>query len=179
MDTGSPNSPDVASLLHRLRSTLARLKGQVELAGLDGHPFAPEVADSVEDCLTVLEVMRDVARDSGVALVVVIDDDQALANVTMRQLEKAGWQGFAVTEYPARMPSSCLVVIDYGVLCSLSQVSIDQLRRHPFVVVTGAFEASANFRSMELGAISCLVKPVASTDLSNALRAGLGQEDRK
>lgn len=173
--TDSSSSPDVDQLLHRLRSTLARLKGQVELAGLDGHPFATEVAQSIEECLAILEQLEAPGRppnDETTAdrSVVIIDDDNRLASITARQLSAVGWLARVGEPVSERLPTAPRMIIDLGVLESLSEDQLGQLASTRFVVVTGSTDGRAHALARAKGALAVLIKPVDRDTLNSILR---------
>ncbi len=181
MGTGSPSNPDVGQLLHRMRSTLARLKGEVELAELDGHPFAGAVAETIEDALRLVNALQDAhlgdrAPGNASALVCVIDDDHRLAAVTVRQLIRAGWAAISEDALPAMSDPRTIFIVDYGVLIGLNEAQLAALRGTRFIVVSGTVDPDAAIRAGRLGASAFLTKPVEIGRLSGAVDAVARQD---
>lgn len=156
---------------------MARLKGQVELAELDGHPFADEVRTSVDDCVILVgDVERNAlhgvfASRRRARTVLVLDDDEALAAVTARQLARKGWNAEARIALDADTPHLAVIVIDYGLLMQLDETAKSMLRHRGFVVVSGALATEPRLRSLALGAMAYLTKPVDVDELSDILAA--------
>src|ERR1700676_3629573 len=88
---GSHSSPELAAALHRLRSTLARLKAELELAQADGA--APPVSRLLSDLEQAFALLREVERAAlGLVTVLVVDDDARLAELTARGLRRSGYE---------------------------------------------------------------------------------------
>jgi hypothetical protein len=86
-----PPSTELAGGLHRLRSTLARLKAELELAQADG--LAPPVSRLLSDLQEALALLREVERAAlGLVTVLVVDDDARLADLTARGLRRSGYE---------------------------------------------------------------------------------------
>ena len=86
--------------LHRLRSTLARLKAELELAVVDGTPPQPErLLDDVRDALAQLGAVEDASRLRGAVLAV--DDDARLAEITARGLRRLGFDADSSSANPS------------------------------------------------------------------------------
>jgi hypothetical protein len=62
-DTGSSPRPDVATALHRLRSTLARLKAELELVEVDGTvpPIERLLAD-LDEAFALLSAAEEASQ---------------------------------------------------------------------------------------------------------------------
>ena len=96
MGTGSAAGADAAGLLgalHRLRSVLAKLKGELELAELDGVQPGATARAAIEEALAALSAAEHEALARR-QRVLVADDDKRLAVLTARQLSR---EGFAVS----------------------------------------------------------------------------------
>jgi len=88
--TGSFRSPELAAALHRLRSTLARLKAELELAEAEGSAAMPgRLLGDLNESLMLLQAVEQAAF--GVAPVLVVDDDARLAELTARGLRRLGY----------------------------------------------------------------------------------------
>src|SRR4029077_7753168 len=87
LGTGSSPKPELAAALHRLRSTLARLKAELELAMVDGSaPPMELLLEDVREALSHLTAVEDASHLRGAVLVV--DDDARLAEITARGLRR-------------------------------------------------------------------------------------------
>jgi len=177
VDTGSSSNADIRELLHRLRSTLARLKGELELAELDGHPFASSVLESVADCLNLLSGFQDWSTrlaqspPTNVSTVVhVLDDDERLAEITARQLVRAGWPSEARSTVTPAVHPGTRIVIDLGLLDKLPPSQLAIVQCSPFIVVSGSLDPAASSRALGLGASAYFTKPVAVDLLVSALK---------
>lgn len=175
--TDSSSNTDVRELLHRLRSTLARLKGELELAELDGHPFAPNVLESVADCLNLLRgfedqssVLAPVHPSIGSTVIHVLDDDPRLAEITARQLVRAGWPSEAHSTITASVHLGTRIVIDLGLLEKLTPSQLNAVQTSQFIVVSGTFDLAAPKRAVALGASAYFTKPVDIDLLVSALK---------
>src|SRR5437868_577669 len=88
--TGSSSSAELAAALHRLRSTLARVRAELEVA--DGDRAAPPVEVLLADLREALELLGDVESAAlGVVRVLVVDDDERLGELTARGLRRLGY----------------------------------------------------------------------------------------
>jgi hypothetical protein len=64
--TGSSPKPELAAALHRLRSTLARLKAELELAMVDGlAPPTERLLEDVREALSHLTAVEDASHLRG------------------------------------------------------------------------------------------------------------------
>lgn len=171
MATGSSSSADtgaeVANALHRLRSTLARVRAELELAQADHEPPAPE--SLLEDVRLALDLVGEVeAAALGVVRVLVVDDDRRLGELTARGLRRLGFDADSATEMREPRVGE-VVVFDLSVLHSLSATDRDALRRSGPIVLTGAVDAASRAMADELGASDYLVKPVETDALAAAI----------
>ncbi len=127
--TGSSPSADRARSLHRLRSTLARVKAELELAEAGGT--APPLERLLED-LEEAFVLLSEAEDSGVVgrpplRVVVMDDDRRLGDVTARGLRRLGYEADS-TEVVRGARTGEVLVLDLGLLEGLDAVMVEEMR---------------------------------------------------
>ncbi|MGH7763325.1 MAG: response regulator [Candidatus Dormibacteraceae bacterium] len=164
---GSSPRPDLAAALHRLRSTLARLKAELELAEVDGATPPPEVlmAD-LKEALETLTAVEDAAF--GVAPVLVMDDDHRLAELTARGLRRLGYEvesGVRLRALRARE----IVVFDLGLVAGLAAGERAALRSARPIVVTGATDPASRAMAASLNAAEYLVKPVDLEVLAAAI----------
>ncbi len=166
--TGSSSSPELASALHRLRSTLARMRAELEVAEAGGEP--PRIEALHADLRQALDMLAEVeAVALGVVRVLVLDDDDRLGELTARALRRVGFEAeSARTVRPLR--SHELVVLDLGLADGLDPSTRALLRRARPIVVTGATDPAARASAAELDAADYLVKPVEIDDLVEALK---------
>src|SRR5580704_16961103 len=117
--TGSSPSPELAAALHRLRSTLARLKAELELAQEDGAVApARRLLGDVDEALTLLREVERVAL--GLVTVLVVDDDARLAELTARGLRRLGFDSDSTDAFRKPRPGE-LVVFDLGLYPGLDE----------------------------------------------------------
>lgn len=165
--TGSSRSPELAAALHRLRSTLARLKAELELAGDDGEmPPAGRLLGDVNEALGLLRTVEKAVF--GLAPVLVVDDDERLAALTARGLRRIGFEADSATTLGAGRPGE-VVVFDLSLAPSLDGRARDALRASRPIVVTGATDPGSRALAASLGASDYLVKPVELSDLVAAI----------
>jgi CheY-like chemotaxis protein len=156
--TDSPSRAELAEALHRLRSTLARVRAELELAEAD--EAAPPVPALLEDLREALELLGEVeASVLDVVRVLVVDDDQRLGELTARGLRRMGYEA-AATARPRPARAHEIVVLDLSVLSSLSAEERAALRQSRPIVVTGAVDAGSRAAAEDLEASDYLVKPV-------------------
>src|ERR1043166_10253444 len=83
LDTGSSSRPELAAALHRLRSTLARAKAELELAHTDGESPPPDrLLSDLREALQLLGQVEAIALS--IVPVLVLDDDERLRGLTAR-----------------------------------------------------------------------------------------------
>ncbi len=168
-DTGSSRSADRARSLHRLRSTLARVKAELELAEVDGT--APPVERLLGDLDEAFMLLAEAEDADGVrrrARVLVIDDDRRLADVTARGLRRLGYEADPTDVVRGARPGEVLVV-DLGMLEGLAPDVIAGVRRARPIIVTGASGSAARTLADAVAASAYLVKPVELEQLVAAI----------
>ena len=161
--TGSSPSPELASALHRLRSTLARLKAELELAQSDGTQRA--LADLAE-ALSLLRAVEVAAL--GLVSVLVVDDDERLAELTARGLRRLGYDAESAGTLRQLRPNEVLV-FDLSLASGLDAKTRSALTAARPIVVTGATDPGSRAQAERLEASDYLVKPVALEDLVAAI----------
>ena len=175
MATGSVPSADAAGLvkaLHRLRSTLARLKGELELAELDGVAPGPETRVALEEALLHLEA-AELAALVGGRRVLVADDDERLAVLMARQLRREGFEVSTVSsgaDLAAGLAGCACVVLDLSLVEAGGKDLAAAVRAARPIVVSGAVDAASRARAEELDAFAYLLKPVEAEILAAAVR---------
>lgn len=172
MGIGSSSSPeragDLAAALHRLRSTLARVRAELELAEVDNE--APSVDRLLSDMREALESLNSVeAAALGVVRVLVVDDDARLGELTARGLRRLGFDAESAVGLRSLRPRE-VVVFDLGLSASLSGVDRESLRASRPVVLTGAVDSGSRALAEDLQAFDYLVKPVEPEVLAAAIK---------
>jgi hypothetical protein len=165
--TGSSPSPELAAALHRLRSTLARLKAELELAQDEGT--TPPVRRLLGDLDEALHLLGDVERTAlGLVSVLVIDDDARLGELTARGLRRLGFDSDSTDSYRESRRGE-VVVFDLGLYTGLDEGARSSLRAVRPIVVTGATDPGSRALATSLNASDYLVKPVELDDLAAAI----------
>ena len=165
--TGSSPSPELAAALHRLRSTLARLKAELELAESDGAEARPgRLLDDLNEALMLLQEVEQAAF--GVVPVLVVDDDARLAELTARGLRRLGYDADSTSALRDLRPKE-IVVFDLGLAYALGQDARTTLKAARPIVVTGATDPASRALAASLDASEYLVKPVELDDLVKAI----------
>ena len=160
--------------MHRLRSTLARLRAELEVAESDGS--VPPVARLLSDLREALDLLENVESAAlGVVRVLVVDDDERLGELTARSLRRLGFDAEAADRLRA-LRAGEVVVFDLGVSASLTSADRAVLRAARPVVVTGAVDSTSRARAADLGASDYLVKPVDSEELAAAINRRMTEE---
>jgi CheY-like chemotaxis protein len=165
--TGSSPSPELAAALHRLRSTLARLKAELELSLADGT--APPVERLLGDLNEAFDHLRTVEEATfGLVPILVIDDDARLAELTARGLRRLGYEAESGPGLRELRPRE-LVVFDLGLASVLGEQDRSVLKAARPIVVTGATDPRSRALAASLGASDYLVKPIELEDLVAAI----------
>ena len=170
-DTASSSSRsrerELAASLHRLRSTLARVRAELELAEADG--VAPSVQRLLSDMREALETLSAVESEAlGVVRVLVVDDDDRLGELTARGLRRLGFDAESAVAMRSLRPHE-VVVFDLGLTGSLSLGDREALRGSRPVVLTGAVDSGSRALAEDLKASDYLVKPVEPEVLAAAI----------
>ena len=172
---GSSPRTDVAASLHRLRSTLARLKAELELAEADRiAPPIDRLLAGLEEAFALLSNLEE--ANNPVVRVLLLDDDGRLAEITARGLRRLGYEAESDTAMrPLRTGE--ILVFDLGLLPGLDAAARDAVRAARPIVVTGATDPASRAIASSLDAADYLVKPVVLEELAEAIkrRAAEGQ----
>jgi CheY-like chemotaxis protein len=166
--TGSSPRTELAATLHRLRSTLARLKAELELSEADSTtpPIERLLAD-LDEAFALLSTAEGASH--GVARVLVLDDDGRLAEITARGLRRMGFDADSSTRL-RELQEGEVLVFDLGLLPGLDAAGRKAVRAAKPVIVTGATEASGRALAASLDASAYLVKPIELGELAAAIR---------
>jgi len=160
--------PELASALHRLRSTLARAKAELELADEDGEASGAvlRVLGDIREALGLVAAVEAAAFSA--ARVVILDDDGRLAELTARGLRRLGYEAEARSGVRVIDPRD-IVVFDLGLAKSLDEEARRALRMARPIIVTGATDPASRVIADALGAADYLVKPVELSHLAAAI----------
>jgi CheY-like chemotaxis protein len=173
-DTGSSPSPELPAALHRLRSTLARLKAELELAEVDdAAPPTKRLLDDVREALAHLSAAEDASHLWGSVLVV--DDDIRLAEITARGLRRLGFDADASSS-PRNLRAREVLVFDLSLLEALDATARQNIRSSKPIVVTGATDGRSRALAASLDASDYIVKPIELTELAAAINRRLAEE---
>ena len=165
--TGSSPSPELPAALHRLRSTLARLKAELELAQADGMPAPAErMLSDLNEALGLLRAVEQAAF--GTVSVLVLDDDARLAELTARGLRRLGYDADSAAA-PRELRPGEIVVFDLGLAAGLGETARSALKAARPIVVTGATDPGSRALAAAFDASDYLVKPVELEDLLAAI----------
>ena len=163
------------SRVHRLRSTLMRLR--LELESCDGLSYEDEtrMLRTVDELVSL--VGDDTADAAARPTVVVVDDDQELAELTARALTRFGYRAHSGSEVrdAQAIAGEIILVLDLSVLAGSTQSDIAWVRAHRPILMTGASSTRAAEIAKEVDARSVLTKPIASAALAAALAHAVGE----
>lgn len=167
MATGSSSRAELAAALHRLRSTLARARTELEVAQADGESApADRLLDDLGEALNLLGQVESVAF--AIVSVLVVDDDERLAELTARSLRRLGYEAESASRLRALKPGE-VVVFDLSLASSLNAEERSALVAARPIVVTGAADPASRAMAEDLGATDYLIKPVESAELAAAI----------
>jgi CheY-like chemotaxis protein len=165
--TGSSRKREVAAGLHRLRSTLARLKAELELAEVDGtSPPIDRLLDGLEEAFALLTSVE--AASHSIVSVLILDDDARLAEITARGLGRLGYDAESAIAMRPLDPGEVLV-FDLSMLPKLEPAAREAVRAAKPIVVTGATDSGSRALAASLGASDYLVKPIELDELAAAI----------
>ncbi len=174
LDIDSSPNPELAAALHRLRSTLARLKAELELAETgDTGPQARRLLEDVREALAHLSAAEDASQLRGSVLVV--DDDARLAEITARGLRRLGFDAGASSSLRSLRAREVLV-FDLSLLEALDAASRLGVRASRPIVVTGATDSGSRALAASLDASDYLVKPIELEELAAAINRRMAEE---
>jgi CheY-like chemotaxis protein len=172
--TGSSRRPEVAAALHRLRSTLARLKAELELAEADGtSPPTDRLLADIDEAFALLSAAETASQAA--KRVLVVDDDARLAEITARGLRRLGYEAESSSELrPLRAGE--VLVFDLGLLPDMDSATKESVRTARPIVVTGATDPASHAVAASLDASDYLVKPIELDELSAAIKRRMEEE---
>ena len=162
------SNPELAAALHRLRSTLARMRAEADLAQEDRNsvPVDQLLAD-LSESLDLLGKVEALAL--GIVRVLVVDDDERLAELTSRGLRRLGYDAESSGRLrPLR--SQEVVVFDLGASASLDVADRAARRSARPIIVTGASDPGSRAMAEDFDASAYLIKPVDIEELAAAIK---------
>ena len=171
---GSSSRTELAAALHRLRSTLARARAELELAQADDE--TPPVGRLLGDLGEALDLLGAVETSAfAIVHVLVLDDDERLAELTARGLRRLGYEAESAGR-PRTLRPREVVVFDLGLYASLDAAQRTALKAARPIVVTGATDPGSRALAADLGAVEYLVKPVELEELAAAISRRIEEE---
>ncbi|MGH7760535.1 MAG: hypothetical protein ACREOY_03850 [Candidatus Dormibacteraceae bacterium] len=166
----------MAAALHRLRSTLARLKAELELVESDGAESGPSrPLDDLNEALMLLQAVEQAVFGVVPVPVLVVDDDARLAELTARGLRRLGYDADSTNTVRAFRPNE-IVVFDLGLAPALDQSARVALKAARPIVVTGATDPGSRAVAANFDASDYLVKPVEVEDLAAAIQRRMAEK---
>jgi CheY-like chemotaxis protein len=172
--TGSSSRTELATALHRLRSTLARARAELEVAQADGESVPVDrLLGDLGEALRLLEAVE--AAAFSIVSVLVLDDDERLGELTARSLRRLGYEAESASRLRALRPRE-IVILDLGLSSSLSAEELSTLRAVRPIIVTGAADPASRALAEDLGASGYLIKPVETEDLAAAIKRRMAEE---
>ncbi|HXC76975.1 MAG TPA: hypothetical protein VNU19_07980 [Candidatus Acidoferrum sp.] len=163
----------MATTLHRLRSTLARLKAELELAEADGlTPPVDSLLADLEEAFALLGAAEGASQR--VIRVLVVDDDARLAEITARGLRRLGFDADSSSQVRDLRDGEALV-FDLGLFPGLDASAAKSVRAAKPIIVTGATGSAGRALAASLDASDYLVKPVDLDELAAAIRRRVGE----
>jgi DNA-binding response OmpR family regulator len=143
------------------------MKAELELAELDAdrEPFERALGD-LREALELLGAVEATAL--GIVPVLVLEDDQRLAELTARGLRRLGYEAEPAARMRSLRPRE-VVIFDLSLFASLDDSARASLRASRPIVVTGAADSASRALAEELGASVYLIKPVDIDELAAAI----------
>lgn len=171
--TDSSHRVELSAALHRLRSTLARLKAELEQAESDGPlPPAGVLLQDLDEALGLLGVAERAAF--GAVEVLVVDDDERLGELTALGLRRLGYEAETARGLRRLRPGE-VVVFDLGLAAGLDASARSELKAARPIVVTGATDPASRAQAARLDASDYLVKPIELHELAAAIARRLAE----
>ena len=130
--------------------------------------------EDLEEAFALLAEAEDIEHPR--VRVLVIDDDERLAEVTARGLRRLGYEADSTDQVRAAKRGEVLV-LDLGLLDDLESGVVDKVRAARPIIVTGATDRASRARAAGLDASDYMVKPVELEELAAAIERW-AKEDR-
>ncbi len=171
--TGSSPKTDLAAALHKLRSTLARFKAELELAEADGTmPAVDRLLSDLDEAFALLTIAEDAAHSP--RRVLLVDDDSRLAEITARGLRRLGYEADSRSTLRALRQGEVLI-IDLSLTRGLEAGTLASVRSARPIVVTGATDPASRSIASSLDASDYLVKPIDLEELAAAINRRMAE----
>jgi len=152
-----------------LRSTLARLKAELELAEADGT--TTPIDRLLRDLDEAFELLgRAEGASQTVLRVLVVDDDGRLAEVTARGLRRLGFDAESSSQV-RELRDGEVLVFDLSLFAGLDAATRGSVRAAKPIIVTGATDPAGRALAASLEASAYLVKPIELDQLAAAIRS--------
>lgn len=167
--------------LHRLRSALARVRGELDLLDLDGVPVS-DALDAVDDAVEALgqaeeAVSDDVSAAPAEVQVVLLEDEPRLAELTARRLRRAGLQVSIASTLAQALQlaaTGAVLVADLSALeLHISDELAPKVRETRPIIVSGGAGSAAKRAAERFGAHAFFLKPVDPSALVVAISGRL------
>jgi DNA-binding response OmpR family regulator len=144
------------------------MRAELEMAREDEE--APAVERLLEDVSDALDLLGRVeAAALSLVPVLVVDDDERLAELTARSLRRLGYEAESAGRLrPLRHRE--VVVFDLGASSSLDVSERAALRLARPIIVTGAADPGSRAMAEDFDASAYLVKPVDVEELAAAIK---------
>jgi ActR/RegA family two-component response regulator len=143
------------------------MKAELELADSDVEvALAQRLRADLSDALDLLGLVE--SSLFRVVPVLVLDDDERLAELTARGLRRLGYEAEAAASVRKLRPGE-VIVLDLSLTASLRPDERAILVASRPIVVTGAADAASRALAEELGASEYLIKPVDLGGLAAAI----------
>jgi DNA-binding response OmpR family regulator len=143
------------------------MRAELELAGADAD--ALPVDRLLGDLGEALVLLGDVESAAlAIVPVLVLDDDERLAELTARGLRRLGFEAESSGAFRAPRPRE-VVVFDLSLSTALDADGLAALKASRPIVVTGAADPGSRALAADLGASDYLVKPVELEGLAAAI----------
>jgi DNA-binding response OmpR family regulator len=143
------------------------MKAELELADSDVEvALAQRLRADLGDALDLLGLVE--SSLFRVVPVLVLDDDERLAELTARGLRRLGYEAEAAASVRKLRPGE-VIVLDLSLTASLRPDERAILVASRPIVVTGAADAASRALAEELGASDYLIKPVDLGGLAAAI----------
>jgi CheY-like chemotaxis protein len=176
--TDSSRKRELTTALHRLRSTLARLKAELELAEVDGTlPPVDRLLADLDEAFAMLAAAEMANHATGSVPVLVLDDDERLAEITARGLRRLGFEaesGSALRPLGANE----VLIFDLSLFPGLDHGAQQAVRAAKPIVVTGATDQASRSLASSLAASDYLVKPIELDELAAAINRRMAEAGR-
>jgi DNA-binding response OmpR family regulator len=144
------------------------MKAELELSHSD--ETAPPVKRALADLDEAFSLLRAVEVAAfGLVEVLVVDDDERLAELTARGLRRFGYEAESAGALRELRPNE-VVVFDLSLASGLDENARSALTASRPIVVTGATDPGSRALAERLEASDYLVKPVELEDLVAAIR---------